>query len=154
MTVYSYGQLETLWINAGGPKAVAPLMAAIALAESGGRLEALNTTDNNGTQTSVGPWQVSTGTHNYPASWTTPEGNAAEAVAKYKSQGLGAWGTYTSGAYKGYLSNKTTPATNVQGSPSAKQAQTVAAGASDCIIANPASVSLPLIGSLSAGPSR
>ena len=31
MADYSYGQLETLWINAGGSKALAPLMAAIAL---------------------------------------------------------------------------------------------------------------------------
>src|SRR6185437_11657320 len=103
MAAYTYGQLETLWTNAGGPKSLAPLMAAIALAESSGNPSALNKTDNNGTQTSVGLWQVSNGTHNYPAAWTTPEGNAAEAVAKYKSQGLGAWGTYTSGAYLQYL---------------------------------------------------
>ena len=84
---YTYGQLETLWINAGGPKALAPLMAAIALAESGGNPGALNQTDNGGTQTSVGLWQVSSGTHQYPSAWATPAGNAAEAVAKYKSPG-------------------------------------------------------------------
>jgi hypothetical protein len=33
MTVYSYAQLEQLWINAGGPKAQAPMAAAIAEAE-------------------------------------------------------------------------------------------------------------------------
>jgi len=115
MADYTYGQLETLWINAGGSKVLAPLMAAIALAESGGNPGALNTTDNNGTQTSVGLWQVSNGTHNYPASWTTPQGNAAEAVAKYKSQGLGAWGTYTSGAYQQYYQGSTPASALPQG---------------------------------------
>ena len=119
---YSYGQLETLWIDAGGPKAVAPLMAAIALAESSGNPSALNTTDNGGTQTSVGLWQVSSGTHSYPADWTTPQGNAAEAVAKYKSQGLGAWGTYTSGAYQQYYKGSV-PASSLPQGGGTQQAQ-------------------------------
>jgi hypothetical protein len=115
MADYTYGQLETLWTNAGGSKALAPLMAAIALAESSGNPGALNTTDNGGTQTSVGLWQVSNGTHSYPAAWTTPAGNAAEAVAKYQSQGLGAWGTYTSGAYQQYYQGGTPPSALPQG---------------------------------------
>ena len=115
MADYTYGQLETLWTQAGGPKTLAPLMAAIALAESSGNPAALNTTDNGGTQTSVGLWQVSTGTHSYPASWTTPQGNAAEAVAKYKSQGLGAWGTYTSGAYRQFYQGGTPASALPQG---------------------------------------
>jgi len=130
MADYTYGQLETLWTQAGGPKTLAPLMAAIALAESSGNPAALNTTDNGGAQTSVGLWQVSTGTHSYPASWTTPQGNAAEAVAKYKSQGLGAWGTYTSGAYLQYLKGNV-PASAVPqggGGSGTQQAQTDAAG--------------------------
>jgi hypothetical protein len=128
---YSYGQLETLWTQAGGPKTLAPLMAAIALAESGGNPAALNKTDNGGTQTSVGLWQVSTGTHSYPANWATPQGNAAEAVAKYKSQGLGAWGTYTSGAYLKYYQGSTPGAALPQGGGSSgggvQQAQTTSA---------------------------
>jgi hypothetical protein len=115
MADYTYGQLETLWTNAGGSKALAPLMAAIALAESSGNPGALNTTDNGGTQTSVGLWQVSNGTHSYPAAWTTPAGNAAEAVAKYQSQGLGAWGTYTSGAYQQYYQGGTPASALPQG---------------------------------------
>lgn len=107
MPQYSFAQLEGLWIQAGGGKALAPLMAAIALAESSGNSDALNPSDNNGTQTSVGLWQVSTGTHQYPPAWATPEGNAQEAVAKYQSQGLGAWGTYTSGAYRQFLPSGT-----------------------------------------------
>jgi hypothetical protein len=115
MTTFSYGQLESLWIQAGGSKALAPLMAAIALAESGGNSAAMNYTDNGGTQTSVGLWQVSTGTHQFPSSWTTPLGNAQEAVAKYKSQGLSAWGTYTSGAYKQFYKGGVNPSALPQG---------------------------------------
>ena len=106
---YSYAQLEGLWIQAGGSKVLAPLMAAIALAESSGNSDAINPVDNGGTQTSVGLWQVSTGTHDYPAAWLTPLGNAQEAVAKLQSQGITAWGTYTSGAYKQYLQGEAPP---------------------------------------------
>lgn len=123
MTVYSYGQLETLWTDAGGSKALAPLMAAIALAESGGDSAALNLTDNHGTQTSVGLWQVSSGTHQYPSAWATAQGNATEAVAKYKSQGLGAWGTYTSGAYQQFYKGDTPASKLPQGGGGQQQQQ-------------------------------
>ena len=111
MSTYSYAQLEALWIQAGGDPNVAGLMAAIGLAESSGDSTSMNYTDNNGTQTSVGLWQVSSGTHNYDPSWTTPLGNAREAVAKYKTQGLSAWGTYDTGAYKQYYQGNVTPST-------------------------------------------
>ena len=113
-TVYTYAQLETLWIQAGGSRATAPVAAAIAEAESSGCSDALNLTDNNGTQTSVGLWQVSNGTHQYPASWLTASGNASEAVAKYKAAGgFSPWGTYNSGAYRPFVSNSTTPAASL-----------------------------------------
>lgn len=156
MTVYTYAQLEGLWINAGGDPSVAPVAAAVALAESSGNSASLNLTDNGGTQTSVGLWQVSNGTHNYPQAWSSPAGNAAEAVAKYKGAGnsWSPWGTYTSGAYKQFLSGGTTPDTNI---PGGSAGQTVAgsgttqggtAGASDCLInfKLPGS-GLPVIGS-------
>jgi hypothetical protein len=108
VAVYSYGQLEQLWIDAGGPKALAPLMAAIALAESGGNPAANNYTDNGGTQTSWGLWQISNGTHTAPvANINDPLVNAKQAVAKYNSQGLSAWGTYDSGAYRQYYQGST-----------------------------------------------
>ena len=109
MAQFSYAQLEQLWVQAGGSRLLAPLMAAIAMAESGGQSDALNPDDNNGTQTSVGLWQVSTGTHDYPPAWLTPQGNAQEAVAKLQSQGITAWGTYTSGAYKKFLQGEPPP---------------------------------------------
>jgi len=111
MASYSYGELEQLWISAGGPKALAPLMAAIALAESGGNPAANNYTDNGGTQTSWGLWQVSNGTHSWPgpSDPNVPMNNAKYAVAKYNSQGLTAWGTYDSGAYKQYYQGNVPP---------------------------------------------
>ena len=87
------------------------------MAESGGCSAALNPTDNNGTQTSWGIWQISNGTHNQPVqNILDPATNAQQAVAKYKDAGgFSPWGTYSSGAYKRFLSNSTTPDTNVPG---------------------------------------
>lgn len=115
----TYSQLEGVWIQGGGQSSLAPLMAAIALAESGGNPDALNGNDNGGRQSSYGLWQISTGTHTPPASnWSDPVENARLAVGKLKSQGLGAWGTYSSGAYKPFLKNGVA-ATSVSDSASA-----------------------------------
>jgi hypothetical protein len=106
-TKYSYAQLEGLWINAGGSKALAPTMAAIAMAESDGCSTALNPSGASGL------WQILGAVD--PADQGNlfdPAVNAKEATLKYTSQGLDAWVTYTSGAYKQYLSGSTTPDTN------------------------------------------
>lgn len=128
-TKYTYAQLEGLWINAGGPKAVAPIAAAIALAESDGCSSSINPTDNGGTQTSWGAWQISNGTHNQPVPGIlNGPTNAQAAVAKYKGAGntFSPWGTYTSGAYRAHLNGSTTPDTSVPsptGSPILDAAQ-------------------------------
>lgn len=136
MTVFSYAQLEGLWINAGGPKAVAPIAAAIAEAESRGNSTAYNAKDSNGrggTQVSAGLWQISNGTMTPVPNWSDPAVNAKDAVAKYNAgwhgvkPSFGAWGTFTSGAYKGFLSGKTAPDMNV---PSASGAGGGGAGGS------------------------
>ena len=147
MADYTYAQLEGLWINAGGSQSLAPLMAAIAEAESGGNPSAVNATDNNGTQTSWGLWQVSNGTHSPPAAnILDPNVNAQQAAAKYQSQGLGAWGTYTSGAYRAFMSNATTPATTgLPASGGTAAATTATSYAADCLVGFPG-VSLPLVG--------
>jgi hypothetical protein len=138
-TKYTYPQLEGLWINAGGPTAVAYIAAAIALAESGGCTAALNLTDNNGTQTSVGLWQTSNGTHSYPSTWSTAAGNATEAVAKYKGAGnsFSPWGTYDSGAYKQYLNSGTTPDTSVPSPSTTGNTPGTSGTTSTCLIAAP-----------------
>lgn len=104
MTHYSYSQLEQLWINAGGSRSLAPLMAAIAEAESGGNSNAYNPSGASGL------WQI-LGAVN-PAdqgSLFTPSVNAHEAVLKYQSQGLDAWQTYTNGAYRQFLQGSVPP---------------------------------------------
>jgi hypothetical protein len=111
MAALTYAQLEGYWIQAGGSRELAPLMAAIALAESDGDAGATNPTDNGGRQTSWGLWQISNGDHSQPSpNWADPLENARLAVAKQtSSQGLGAWGTYTSGAYRQFLDGSALP---------------------------------------------
>ena len=104
MTTLSFSQLEALAGQAGFPPAMQPIMAAIALAESGGNPTALNPNDNGDTQSSYGLWQVSTGTHAPPSSqWYDPLTNAQLAYQKWQTQGLSAWGTYNSGVYRAFL---------------------------------------------------
>ena len=111
----SYAQLKAVWLDAAkgtqyGTNAWASLMAAIAEAESGGNPDATNPTDNGGTQTSWGLWQISLGNHAAPSpNWNNPTVNAQLAIGKLEGQGLSAWGTYTSGAYRTYLNGATTP---------------------------------------------
>ena len=126
-TKYTFAQLEALWINAGGSKATAPVAAAIALAESGGCSTALNPTDDNGTQSSFGLWQVSNGTHTPPAANIYDATvNAKQAVAKWSNAGgFSPWGTYDSGTYKQYLSGAAPSDAGVPGGPGTSQAQTV-----------------------------
>lgn len=100
---FSCSGLERLWESAGGSRSEAFTAAEVAMAESSGESGAMNYTDNGGTQTSVGIWQLSTGTHDYPAAWKSPAGNAAGAVAKYAGAGdsFTPWGTYDTGIYAG-----------------------------------------------------
>lgn len=132
MTDLTYAQLEGVWDQAAagtpyagsGPSPVPgatwdQLMAAIAEAESSGNPTADNATDNGGRQSSFGLWQISTGTHTPPASnWSDPVENADLAIAKLQSQGLGAWGTYDTGAYRSHLSTSTPPDSSGAGSGS------------------------------------
>jgi hypothetical protein len=87
--------LEALWNSAGGPPSKAHLMAAIALAESGGNKRAHNPSGASGL------WQILGQV--VPGNVFDPMVNARNAVKKYRSQGLGAWAVYTSGAYKRFM---------------------------------------------------
>src|SRR5262245_23053210 len=102
MATFSYAQLEDLWIKAGGPRALAPLMAAVALAESDGNSDAHNPSG------ATGLWQILGNPG--PGNAYDPLTNAKFAVAKYHEQGLGAWTTYTSGAYKKFMRGNVPPA--------------------------------------------
>jgi hypothetical protein len=104
MTTYNYAQLEELWENAGGSSALAPLMAAIALAESGGNPTAYNASG------ATGLWQILGAVNpSDQDQLTNPIVNAREAVEKYNTQGLDAWVTYTSGAYKQFYQGNVPP---------------------------------------------
>jgi hypothetical protein len=48
VTTYTFAQLEGLWIQAGGSKALAPLMAGVAEVESGGNPQAYNPSSASG----------------------------------------------------------------------------------------------------------
>lgn len=108
---YSYAQLEGFWINAGGPPSLAPAMAAVAMAESGGG-NVIQQGQPYST-TGWGLWQITPGNSESQcgtdAALLNPATNACAAVAKYNSQGTGAWTTYTSGKYRGFLQLGVTP---------------------------------------------
>jgi len=148
----SYAQLKGVWLQAAAgtqyaTNAWASLMAAIAEAESGGDPAITNPDDNGGKQTSWGLWQISNGTHSAPGpDWADPVGNAKLAIGKLEDQGLTAWGTYDSGAYQAYLSDKTTADTDIPQGPSAAGAAGLteqAEQASNCLFGiNPITVTI------------
>jgi len=119
LATYDYAQLEQLWTGAGGPRALAPLMAAIALAESSGNSQAKNPSGASGL------WQILG--NPFPGDPFDPQTNARMAVAKYREQGLGAWETYTNGDYKRFLRGSLPPGTT-GAPPDGGGAHTTAAG--------------------------
>jgi Lysozyme like domain len=146
MSVLSYAQLKAVWLSAAkgtqyATNAWASLMAAIAEAESSGNTDAYNPTDNGGSQTSWGLWQISLGNHDEPSpNWNNPIVNAQLAIQKLEGQGLSAWGTYTSGAYEAYLNGATTPdGTGITGGSVVEAAYLTSASAvaSNCLWAIP-----------------
>lgn len=96
--------LAQLWIDAGGNPGLANTMAAIALAESGGKVGAQGAKNSNGTY-DYGLWQINSShtQFNKQQLLSDPLYNARAAVAVFKSQGLTAWSTYNSGAYRNFL---------------------------------------------------
>jgi hypothetical protein len=109
VTTYSYSQLETLWLDAArgtkyATKAWAELMAAIAMAESSGESTAHNPSGASGLWQILGAVNPADQPHLFD-----PQVNAHEAVLKLQSQGLGAWETYTNGAYKKFLQGGVNP---------------------------------------------
>jgi hypothetical protein len=96
---YRKGELEKLWIKAGGSTATANIAAAIALAESGGNPNARNP---EGPEHAEGLWQIKG--QLVGGNILNPEVNAKNAVAKYNAaKGFSPWTTFTSGAYKSHL---------------------------------------------------
>jgi hypothetical protein len=96
--------LAQLWIDAGGTPALANTMAAIAMAESGGN-ESTPPSKNSDGSTDFGLWRINSSHTQFDQQrlQSDPLYNAQAAVSVFKSQGLTAWTTYTSGAYRQFL---------------------------------------------------
>lgn len=105
---YTFAQLETVWINAGGSSVEAPIAAAVAMAESSGN--AAVTSGNPDGGTNVGLWQLDTpggkGAGYSVSQLQDPETNAKVAIAgSNNGKDWSAWETYVTGAYRQFLSN-------------------------------------------------
>lgn len=117
MATLTQGQIQAIAVAAGLPDP--KLMAAIAMAESGGR------TDARGAVGEIGLWQINQPVHvKAHPSWTVaylqnPVNNAYAAKTVLASQGLGAWTTYTSGAYKRFYSSGGSTAGAIAGAAAA-----------------------------------
>lgn len=131
---YSFAQLEQFAIQGGFPASLAPTMAAIAMAESSG-----NNVVQQGqpySTTGWGLWQITPG-NSVPQFGTdqamlNPVNNAKAAHQKWVGQGLGAWTTYTSGAYRRFMpSGAVTPASDGSTSSSGPTTADGAAGSAD-----------------------
>jgi hypothetical protein len=103
----SYAQIEGYWDQAGGNPSEAPVMAAIAEAESSG-----NNVEQSGqpyATTGWGLWQITPGDSDpsigVDSALLNPLTNAKVAVQKEETQGLSAWTTYTDGEYLRFMQN-------------------------------------------------
>lgn len=89
---YSFAQLEQLWISNGGNPATAPVMAAVAMAESGGNPSAVSPSND------YGLWQINESNFaSYglnSSNWSDPNTNAKVAI-KMSGNGsnIAAWCT-------------------------------------------------------------
>lgn len=102
MTV-SDGAIAGLAANAGFPPGEIATAVAIALAESGGRADAVGH-NTNGT-TDRGLWQINS-IHNVSGNVFDPATNAAAAFSIWKASGGGSWrpwSTYNNGSYLAYM---------------------------------------------------
>lgn len=96
--------IADLWTQAGGPRNLAPIMSAIAMAESGGRVDAVSPQNDDGSY-DYGLFQVNSSHSQFDVHKlvTDPLYNARAAVSIWHTQGLHAWSTYNNGAYRTYL---------------------------------------------------
>jgi Lysozyme like domain len=97
---YTQGQLQQLWIQAGGNPAYSLIASAIAMAESSGRSGAIDN-DSNGTQ-DQGLWQINS-SHGL-SNMFNPLANARAAIS-ISSNGTNwePWVTYQTGAYEQFM---------------------------------------------------
>jgi hypothetical protein len=98
-------QLQQLWITNGGNPTAAPMAAAIAEAESSGNTTATNQNTNGSTDR--GAWQINS-VHGALSTYD-PNANAKAAISiSGNGTNWGPWTTYTSGAFRKFLSGAAT----------------------------------------------
>jgi hypothetical protein len=108
---YSFSQIEGIWIQATHDTKMAPIMAAIAEAESSGWSNNVNPNHQ-----AYGLWQIDNGTTTpFASNWSNPIANAGAAYAKLHSQGLGAWAASRNVWSKDPRIKGGIPPTNVKG---------------------------------------
>lgn len=113
-----HSTLTALAESAGFSPADAKIMAAIAMAESGGKSNAVNH-NTNGTQ-DTGLWQINDVHADgvplavFHVKMMNPVANASKAHDVFMSQGFHAWSTYNSGHYTKFLGQDTTVVTDKQ----------------------------------------
>lgn len=104
MATYSYAQLKSLWNSQGGNPLYADMAAAVALAESGGKSDATNSNTNGSTDR--GLWQINS-VHGGQSTFD-PIANAKAAInISSNGKNWSPWVTFTTGAYKKFLSPTT-----------------------------------------------
>jgi Lysozyme like domain len=129
MAILSAKQIYALAADAGfRTPGQATTMTAIALAESGGKTDAVNRNSNGSTDT--GLWQINS-IHGYSqASLMDPRQNARAAKAVFDKQGYTAWVVFNEDKYQRYLGESTKAASETSGTSIADilKALPVAAG--------------------------
>lgn len=95
------------WLKQGGwPSNLIPVMVAIGGAESGWNVAAESPPNDNGTVDEG--WLQINSVHGYDSARlrSDPVYTARAGYQVYKKQGLAAWSTYNSGAYKGFMGQR------------------------------------------------
>ena len=125
---FSFGDLELVARKAGFSPEIAPVMAAIGLAESSGNPRAHNPNASTGDNSyglmqinmlgAMGPERRAAFGIRSNEELFDPLTNMKAAKKIFDSQGLGAWSVYKSGAYKQHLPGSYTPATELSASAS------------------------------------
>jgi cell wall-associated NlpC family hydrolase len=137
MTTLTYAQVAVVAKRAGFPEADLVTMVAVCSAESGRRVEALNSSSASGL------WQILWKVHrqyDQRKLLSDPDYNARAAYDIFKSQGLRAWVAYSSGAYKKYLSaarQGVAQAASVNGNASVPQGNSSSAAAQPAVTYGP-----------------
>ena len=116
---YKFEELELLARQAGFESNISPIMAAIAMGESGGDPYAYNPDASTGDKSyglmqinmlgGMGPERRAAFGLRSNNELFDPVTNFKAAKSIYDSQGLGAWGAYTNKSYEKFLPNKFTP---------------------------------------------